>query len=168
MCGCNHPSNFLHLCIISGGKSGLMNTHSPGQSKTNNSYRVTESQTRFSLIDPELQKAGWNLSDRTQVKFEIPVYGYDGSGGGGFTDYTLYRTNGEIFAVVEAKRTSRDPREGEKQVLEYVTAIEKKQKFRSFAFMANGEDVFFWESDTTAQRHVAGFFSRENLERLLF
>jgi type I restriction enzyme R subunit len=96
------------------------------------------------------------------------VDGYDGSGGGGFTDYSLYRTNGDVLAVVEAKRTSRDPREGKKQVLEYVTAIEKGQSFRPFAFMANGEDVFFWESDTTAQRHVAGFFSRENLERLLF
>jgi hypothetical protein len=130
--------------------------------------RVTEAQTRYSLIDPQLEKAGWNLSDRTQVKSEIPVDGYDGSGGGGFTDYTLYRANGHVLAVVEAKRTSRDPREGKKQVLEYVTAIEKGQSFRPFAFMANGEDVFFWESDTTAQRHVAGFFSCENLERLLF
>jgi len=145
-----------------------MNTHSPGQFKTKNSYRVTEAQTRYSLIDPQLQKVGWNLSDRTQVKFEIPVDGYDGSSGGGFTDYTLYRTNGEVLAVVEAKRTSRDPREGKKQVLEYVTAIEKTQSFRPFAFMANGEDVFFWESDAAPERHVAGFFSRENLERLLF
>jgi type I site-specific restriction endonuclease len=52
----------------------------------------------------------------------------------------LYRTNGEVLAVVEAKRTSREPRVGKQQVLEYVTAIEKKQSFRPFAFMANGED----------------------------
>lgn len=36
-------------------------------------YRVTEAETKYSLIDPQLAKAGWNLSDRTQVKFEIPV-----------------------------------------------------------------------------------------------
>ena len=44
---------------------------------------VTEAQTRYSLIDPQLEKAGWNLSDRTQVKLEIPVDGYDGSAGAG-------------------------------------------------------------------------------------
>lgn len=129
---------------------------------------VNEQTTRLNLIDPQLKKAGWNLSDRTQVGFEIPVGGYDRSIYEGFTDYCLYRTNGDVLAVVEAKRTSRDARVGKQQVLEYVTAIEKRQSFRPFAFMANGEDVFFWDSVDAADRHVAGFFSRENLERLLF
>lgn len=39
--------------------------------------RVTEAQTRYSLIDPELARIRWNLSDRTQVKLEILVNGYD-------------------------------------------------------------------------------------------
>ncbi|MFM7855300.1 MAG: DEAD/DEAH box helicase family protein, partial [Flammeovirgaceae bacterium] len=34
---------------------------------------LSESQTRYNLIDPQLVKAGWNLSDRTQVWFEVPV-----------------------------------------------------------------------------------------------
>jgi len=102
------------------------------------------------------------------VGFEIPVAGYDASPVEGITDYCLYRANGDVLAVVEAKRTSRDPRVGKQQVLDYVTAIEKKQAFRPFAFMANGEDVFFWESERAAERHVAGFFSRDNLERILF
>ena len=130
--------------------------------------RVTEAQTRYSLIDPQLRRADWNLVDHTQIGTEIPVAGYDPTPSQGFTDYCFYRTNGEVLAVVEAKRTSRDPRVGKQQVLEYVTAIEKKQTFRPFAFMANGEDVFFWDSAESAERHVAGFFSRENLERLLF
>lgn len=133
-----------------------------------NAYRISEQKTRYSLIDPQLKKAGWNLSDRTQVGFEIPVAGYDASPSEGITDYCLYRSNGDVLAVVEAKRTSRDARVGQQQVLDYVTAIEKKQSFRPFAFMANGEDIFFWESDNTAPRRVAGFFSRENLETLLF
>ncbi len=120
------------------------------------------------MIDPQLKKAGWNLSDRTQVGFEIPVAGYDASPSEGITDYCLYRSNGDVLAVVEAKRTSRDARVGQQQVLDYVTAIEKKQSFRPFAFMANGDDIFFWESDTTAPRRIAGFFSRDNLETLLF
>jgi len=137
--------------------------------------RVTEQQTRYSLIDPQLRRADWNIVDHTQVGTEIPVANYNviaseakQSESEGFTDYCLYRTNGEVLAVVEAKRTSREPRVGKQQVLEYVTAIEKKQSFRPFAFMANGKDIFFWDSVDSAERHVAGFFSRENLERLLF
>jgi type I restriction enzyme R subunit len=131
-------------------------------------YRISEQKTRYSLIDPQLKKAGWNLSDRTQVGFEIPVAGYDATPSEGITDYCLYRSNGDVLGVVEAKRTSRDARVGQQQVLDYVTAIEKKQSFRPFAFMANGDDIFFWESDTTAPRRIAGFFSRDNLETLLF
>jgi type I restriction enzyme, R subunit len=131
-------------------------------------YRITEAETRYSIIDPQLKKAGWNVGDRTQIGIEIPVSGYDTSSHDGFTDYCLYRPNGDILAVIEAKRTSRDARVGKQQVLEYVTKIEKKQSFRPFAFFANGDDVFFWDSEHYAERHVAGFFSRDNLERLLF
>ncbi len=128
---------------------------------------INEQQTRYSIIDPQLKKAGWNLSDRTQVGFEIPVTNYDKTFVQGFTDYCLCRSDGDVLAVVEAKRTSRDPRVGKEQALEYVTEIEKKQSFRPFIFLANGDDIFFWDSDHSAERHVAGFFSRENLERLL-
>ncbi|MDQ3022175.1 MAG: DEAD/DEAH box helicase family protein [Bacteroidota bacterium] len=131
-------------------------------------YTISEKQTRYTLIDPLLTKAGWNIHDRSQVLFEIPTENYDKTLINGFTDYTLYRENGEVLAVIEAKRTSRDSRVGQKQVLDYVESIEKKQSFRPFAFMSNGYDVFFWDSEDSAERHVAGFFSRENLERLLF
>lgn len=130
-------------------------------------HSISEKETRYSIIDPLLTKAGWNLSDHTQVGFEIPVQNYDKTRVTGFTDYCLYRPNGEVLAVVEAKKTSRDPRVGKQQVLEYVTDIEKKQSFRPFAFMSNGDDTFFWESENNSERHVAGFFSRKNLERLL-
>ena len=129
---------------------------------------ISESQTRYSIIDPQLKRAGWNLSDRTQVAFEIPVAGYDGSISEGFTDYCLYRANGEVLTVVEAKRTSRDARVGQQQLLHYLEGIQKKQAFRPFGFMANGEEIFFWDSEVAAERQVAGFFSFENLERLLF
>lgn len=36
-----------------------------------------EGQARYILIDPALRDAGWNLEDRTQVGFEIPVDGYE-------------------------------------------------------------------------------------------
>lgn len=114
-----------------------------------------------------LVKAGWNLSDRTQVWFEVPVEGYDASPQSGITDYCLYRANGEVLAVIEAKKTKRDARVGKEQVLQYVTRIEKKQSVRPFAFMANGEDIYFWDSEQYPERLVAGFFTRADLERLL-
>lgn len=128
---------------------------------------INEKETRYSIIDPLLAKAGWNLADHTQVGFEIPIQNYDKTRVNGFSDYCLYKADGDVLAVIEAKRTSRDPRVGKQQVLEYATEIEKKQSFRPFAFMSNGDDTFFWDSENSAERHVAGFFSRKNLERLL-
>lgn len=131
-------------------------------------FRVSEQVTRLNLINPQLERAGWRINDRSQVGLEIPVSGYDSAPADGVTDYCLYRTNGEVLAIVEAKRTSRDARVGKQQLLQYLEGIEKKQSFRPFGFMANGEEVFYWDSHTYAERQVAGFFSRENLERLLF
>jgi type I site-specific restriction endonuclease len=38
---------------------------------------LNEAKTRAALINPQLEKAGWNLCDRSQVQFEVPVKGYD-------------------------------------------------------------------------------------------
>jgi len=40
-------------------------------------HELSESQTRALLINPQLVAAEWKLSDRTQVRFEIPVPAYD-------------------------------------------------------------------------------------------
>jgi len=42
-----------------------------------NPTSLNEASARYILIDPALEKAGWRLSDRTQVGYEIPVDGYD-------------------------------------------------------------------------------------------
>ena len=112
--------------------------------------QINEKETRYSIIDPLLVKAGWNLADHTQVGFEIPVTNYDKTIVKGFTDYCLYRTNGDVLAIIEAKKTSRDPRVGKEQVFQYITEIQKKQSFRPFAFMSNGDDTFFWDSENSS------------------
>ena len=118
-----------------------------------------EAKTQKELIDPALEKAGWDLGNPDQVGIEIPVDGFDPAAWhalelqlrearvsytvdlpAGVTDYSLYRPNGEIIAVVEAKRTSIDPRLAQAQTLFYVTQLEKRQSFRPFAFMTNGQD----------------------------
>ena len=106
----------------------------------------TEAKTRRELIDPALEKAGWKVDDSSQVGIEIPVDGFPpeawdelktrlrkiGESGvpfdvklpEGICDYTLYRENGDILAVVEAKRTSIDPRLAQAQTQFYVEQIE--------------------------------------------
>ncbi|NEQ25116.1 MAG: hypothetical protein F6K28_39745, partial [Microcoleus sp. SIO2G3] len=79
-----------------------------------------EANTRKELIDKALEKAEWNLKDSNQVGIEIPVDGYNAAPWNGVTDYCLYLPNGEVIAVVEAKRQSRDARVAEQQVRHYV------------------------------------------------
>ena len=77
---------------------------------------LNELQARAKLIDPQLTAAGWNLGDRTQVRLEVPVAGYDPEPWNGYTDYCLYDASGHVLSVIEAKRTARNPREGEAQL----------------------------------------------------
>lgn len=78
-------------------------------------HRISEAETRKKLIDPALERAGWLPRDKRRVGIEIPVDGYDAEPWNGITDYCLYRENGEVIAVVEAKRTSHDPRLAQSQ-----------------------------------------------------
>jgi type I restriction enzyme, R subunit len=150
---------------------------------------LNEAKTRKEMIDPALERAGWNINDPNQVGLEIPVDGTDAkawaelkekldqireSGGTydvelppGISDYALYRPNGEIIAIVEAKRTSVDPHLAQTQAEFYVSQLEKRQSFRPFAFMTNGRDIYFLDSGEANKRLVAGFFSPADLDRLL-
>ncbi len=130
--------------------------------------KISEDQTRKQMIDPQLEQAGWYLRDHSKVKIEIPVDGYDKEPWNGVSDYCLYRENGEVLAVVEAKRTSTDVRLAEAQLTYYVTEIEKHQSFRPFGFLANGLEIHFVDVGIAHKREVFGFFTREDLENLLY
>jgi type I restriction enzyme R subunit len=129
---------------------------------------LNEAQTRAVLINPQLVRAEWKLDDHMQVRFEVPVAGYDPTPWNGFTDFCLYDGSGRVLAVVEAKRTARNPREGEEQLRQYVTEIAKSQEFSPFGFMANGLLTYFWEVGLAHIRLVAGFFTPDDLKRLQF
>ena len=120
---------------------------------------LNEAKTRALLINPQLERAGWNLSDHSQVQFEVPVHGYDPTPWNGFTDFCLYDADGTVLAVIEAKRTARNAREGEEQLRHYVAEIAAKQAFAPFGFMTNGLHHFFWEVGLAHPRSIAGFFS---------
>src|SRR3954470_17877122 len=95
----------------------------------------SENETRIQLIDKQLAQAGWDVKDRTQVvqEFEIllgkgttkvsepqPAYGEFQ-----FSDYVLLGKNAKPLAVVEAKRTSKDPAMGREQAKQYCLNIQK-------------------------------------------
>ncbi len=124
---------------------------------------LNEALTRVHQIDPKLRLAGWNINDRTQVRLEVPVDGYDAEPWNGVTDYCLYDASGNVLAVVEAKRCSRNAREADEQLRHYVTEIAKRQTFAPFGFMANGRDIWFWEVGLANPRLVAGFFTPDDL-----
>ena len=129
---------------------------------------LNEAKTRALLINPQLERAGWNLSDHSQVQFEVPVKGYDPTPWNGFTDFCLYDVDGSVLAVIEAKRTARNAREGEQQLRHYVAEIAAKQDIPPFGFMTNGLHHFFWEVDLAHPRSISGFFSPDDLRRLRF
>src|SRR3972149_1426449 len=116
--------------------------------------QISEDLTRKEMIDPQLEQAGWYLRDHSKVKIEIPVDGYDAEPWNGVSDYCLYRENGEVLAVVEAKRTSVDVRLAEAQLTYYVTEIEKHQSFRPFGFHENGYDFYFAAVGIAPKRKV--------------
>ncbi|WP_220593631.1 DEAD/DEAH box helicase family protein [Oscillochloris sp. ZM17-4] len=142
------------------------------------------------MIDPALLHAGWDVRDPAKVGLEIPVDGTDPAAWqrlqaelnrlrgqhriaetplpAGISDYVLYRPNGEVIAVVEAKKTSVDPRLAQAQAEFYVDQIAQRQSFRPFAFMTNGEVIYFLDAGMAHKREVFGFFSPADLENLLF
>ncbi len=106
-------------------------------------------------IDAQLTDVGWNLSDGRSVHFEYTLD--DGTR----ADYVLSDRHGRSMAVVEAKKATINPVEAEGQALGYA-----KQLDVPFIFLANGEEVWFWDREREAHPHkVTTFFSQEDLER---
>ena len=62
----------------------------------------------------------------------------------------------------------RNPREADEQLRHYVTEIAKGQSYAPFGFMTNGLQTWFWKVGVANPRVVAGFFSPQDLQRLLF
>ena len=127
-----------------------------------------EARTRAAQINPQLEQAEWDLSDNTLVRFEVPVAGYDPRPWNGFTDYSLYDADGSVIAVIEAKKTARNPRDGEAQLRQYIDLISRTQDFVPFGFMTNGLHHYFWDVGLAHPRMVSGFFTPDDLRRLKF
>ncbi len=132
---------------------------------------ISEAQTRQNYIDQQLVEAGWSQRDLSLLEeFELsPPKGItpEKNEKHGFVDYVLIGKEGKPIAVVEAKRTSRDPIEGKRQAADYADQIHRKFGVEPFIFLTNGQEILFWDLNRYPPRQVSGFFTREDLERML-
>jgi len=127
---------------------------------------ISEFQTRKKYIDVDLQLLGWTIGDdcleevavdnMMNIKDQI-----------GYVDYVLYGKDGLPLALIEAKRTSKDPNIGLQQAKLYADALDRKTGRRPIIFTTNGFETYIWDDKTSPQRKVSGIFSKSDLEKLI-
>ena len=138
------------------------------QNTKDNTFKVdeiSEYETRKKYIDLDLKIAGWNFNK--DIEEELKVEGMPNDEGIGFVDYVLFGDNGKPLAIVEAKRTSIDPKQGKQQVKLYADCIEKRFGQRPVIFYTNGFETYIWDDTEYPERRVSGFYTKEELNLLI-
>ena len=133
----------------------------------------TEAETRAMYIDILLQEAGWKvLKDKgimspNTVGIEISTEGMPNSQNVGYIDYVIFGVDGKPLAVVEAKKTSKDPIVGKHQAELYAKCLEAEYGVKPVIYYTNGYEIYCIDRLGYPQRRLYSFHSRENLERLI-
>ena len=132
-----------------------------------------EAETRSRLIDWELRNAGWNVGvdeqSTTEVGQEVQLQDQPTPTGSGRADYVLWDDDGKPLAVIEAKKTSVNPKIGRKQAELYADALEKQFGQRPIIFFTNGFETYLWnDAIPESVRRVYGFYSKDSLQYLVF
>lgn len=127
----------------------------------------TEKEARQKLIDRQLSVAGWSRSS-TRLVDEYILRSQIVSESNEFADYALVDHRNKPLGIVEAKRSSRSPMEGERQASDYADRILQQDGVDPFIFLANGNEIFFHDRSLYPVRQVSGFFTQDDLERLHF
>ncbi len=127
---------------------------------------ISEFKTRKMYIDLELQLAGWTIG--RDCREEVEVQGMPNNSGVGFVDYVLYGDDGKPLAVVEAKKTSVDPRVGKQQAKLYADCLEKEHNVRPLIFYTNGFEYYLWDDLSYPERQVSGINTKSELEWLIY
>lgn len=130
---------------------------------------LSEFKTRKIYIDVDMKQMGWKFTGAdADVQEEYPVEGMAGVVGQmGYVDYVLFGKDGLPLAVVEAKRSSKDPNIGRKQAVLYADCLERKFGRRPMMFTTNGFETYFWDDKSSPQRKVSGIFSKDDLQKLM-
>ena len=139
------------------------------QERTFTSVDLSEYETRKRYIDLDLQLLGWELEGgNADVWEEYEVNDMMGIlGQKGYADYVLFGKDGLPLAVIEAKRSSKDPNIGRKQAMLYADCLERKFGRRPMMFTTNGFETYFWDDQTAPQRKVSSIFSKNDLQKLM-
>ncbi len=128
-------------------------------------HNYSEAETRDYFIDLLLKEAGWALDQKRDREFEVA--GMPNTQEKGFVDYVLWGDDGKPLALVEAKRTKRDPRVGQRQAELYADCLEKMFGRRPIIFYSNGYDHWMWDDANYPPRPVQGFYKKVELELLI-
>lgn len=128
-----------------------------------------EALTRKIYIDTLLREAGWNLEKSNVIEYPLKTCMPQATGtlGNGFVDYVLWGDDGKPLAVVEAKKTKRDPRVGQHQAKLYADGLEKEFAQRPIIFYSNGYQTWLWDDLDYAPREVYGFYTKDELQALV-
>ncbi len=127
--------------------------------------QIGEYETRKRYIDLDLKEAGW-VFDQDCIE-EYEVQGMPFGSGTGYVDYVLFADNGKPLAVVEAKRTSKDPYEGQQQAKLYADCLQEKFQQRPIIFYTNGFETHLWDDCAYPPRRVAGFYTKDELQLIV-
>jgi type I restriction enzyme R subunit len=126
---------------------------------------LDEKKTRAELIDPLIKESGFFLDQKKDIEYEVT--GMPNNEGIGFVDYVLWGDDGLPLAVVEAKRTIRNPNEGKQQAKLYADCLEKEFGRRPVIYYSNGYEHWFWDDTNYPSRPVQGFHSKDELELIM-
>jgi type I restriction enzyme R subunit len=128
-------------------------------------HNYNEAETRDLFIDLLLTEAGFD--PKALDTAEIRVTGMANAPGEGFVDYVLRGHDGKPLALVEAKRTRKDPRVGQQQAKLYADCLEKEYGQRPIIFYTNGYEHWIWDDTRHPPRPIQGFLKKDELALMI-
>lgn len=139
------------------------------ETRSFNPEEISEYKTRKHYIDWDLALAGWKIDENALEEREVTGMPRekDSDSGTGYIDYLLLGKDNRPLAIVEAKRTMYSPQKGIQQARLYARCLENEYGYRPPIFLTNGFETFFLDDDSAPMRKVSGFFSQDELQRII-
>ncbi|MBQ7120043.1 MAG: DEAD/DEAH box helicase family protein [Oscillospiraceae bacterium] len=124
---------------------------------------LSEFKTRKLYIDAMLDDAGW-IEGKNWIN-EVELLGMPNKSEVGYADYVLYDDTHKPLAVVEAKRTCKDPKIGRQQAKLYADILENQYGRRPAIFLTNGFETRL-DDGQYPERKVSTIYSKRDLEKM--
>lgn len=134
---------------------------------------LSEAETRKYFIDIMLEEAGWEVLDKkgaivpSKACIETEVLEMPNAKEKGYVDYVLFGSNGKPLAIIEAKRTTKDPKVGRQQAILYAECLEKQYGIKPVIYYSNGYKTFIIDGLGYPDRELLGFHTERELELLI-